>query len=430
MALQISNSVREKWNISLGKMDAQDGSRSVSESESDFNYMQSNEVMEELRRQNGEMTDKAVASIVEVGYLRHFVPFMLQIIAAADEAMVGVQSAAVIALGKFMLCSRAVAMQHVDMIFQTLSQTERSAKVRHACLAVIADMIKFIPNQPCLSNDGLCSLILLLKDKILHPAVLHILLGHCSTSVINVDGHLGHVCACLVNIEDQPAVLSFLRTYFQSNSRQSTLARLLYKVYSEISLCQHLKTDLLQVMVVTLQAFGSPAIEQDLALALVKRLVERVDFVAVSLLPLMCSYRVFVHLARLIIHRKLAIMVADRDENFRGAARRLADMLSADISTKRRGVVHYFNAESILESERISLLTEAVELLRSGCKTAIGQHEQVEAGDEKLEQESLTRFQTGSMPGSGRLHPSPFGGADKLPTTCTSTRSTERGRPT
>lgn len=67
---------------------------------------------------------------------------------------------------------------------------------------------------------GLCA-------RQMRHAALKIFLDLCYSRVMNVDGHLGHICSCLLDDVDRPPVAQFLRTFFQRNKRELSESKLL-----------------------------------------------------------------------------------------------------------------------------------------------------------------------------------------------------------
>lgn len=73
-----------------------------------------------------------------------------------------------------------------------------------------------------------------------------------------------------------------------------------------------------------------------MAALLVRRLVERIDPVAVQLLPLIRSANISVHLASLVVQRKLAFSVSDSHSTFGVMATDVVDFLSRELEIIKR----------------------------------------------------------------------------------------------
>lgn len=86
---------------------------------------------------------------------------------------------------------------------------------------------------------------------------LQILCDLCESRVINTDGHLGHICSCVLETADRPRVTQFIRQYLHRNQREIPAPKLLYKIYNEVAEVSYLpEGGLLRTMVVLLEDVG------------------------------------------------------------------------------------------------------------------------------------------------------------------------------
>jgi len=258
-----------------------------SDDDDEFNYMR----REEQRREEVEAIEEGVSAVVlEGGPLHRFLPIIAEVLSeqlpasgSANDAEV--QASAVIALGKFMLCSRQLAEEHVKSIAEVLKKGKHP-RVLHAALAVLADMTMFIPNNAALHrSDGQNVLTQLLTDDILGRAALHQLLRLCSIRVVHATSHLGAIAASLKHGSDEPSILAFFANYLRNNTKRSgsSKARLLYKTYCDLPE-QFSAADKKTVMLRLISSFCDHQTEKELTALLAKRLIEHVDSTAAELL--------------------------------------------------------------------------------------------------------------------------------------------------
>ena len=283
----------------------------------EFNYMH----REDQRREDAEALDESVSAVVEEGGPMHrFLPLITgvlshQLLPNTSQDAAEIQASAVTALGKFMLCSRQLAETHVGSVAK-VQQHAQHPLVRHAALAVLADMTMFIPNHAVLHrSDGQTVLTQLLDDGVLGRAALQQLLRLCSIRVVHATSHLGSIAAGLKHSVDEPSILAFFGSYLRSNTKRSgsSKARLLYKTYCELP--QRLSSDeSVQVMLRLVHEFCDPAAEKELTALLAKRLVEHNDSTAASLLyeRRTASSHTVPSLVALIGQRKLAAFAMTR----------------------------------------------------------------------------------------------------------------------
>ena len=267
----------------LQSMEGQD----QDDDDDEFNYMR----REEQRREEVEAIEEGVSAVCQTGGpLHRFLPMITGIIqqqlsAKASSHAVDVQTSAVIALGKFMLCSRQLAEDHINAITELLARSYH-AQVKHAALSVLADMTMSIPNHVALHReDGQSVLTELLDDDVLGRAALHQLLRLCSIRVIHATGHLGSLAAGMQSDCNVPSITAFMQNYLRTNAKRggSTKARIIYKTFCDLP-DRLAAEDKQKVMLRLISSFCDGPAEKELTTLLAKRLIEHVDTTAASLL--------------------------------------------------------------------------------------------------------------------------------------------------
>ena len=261
----------------------------------DFNYMN----REEQRCENAEVADETVTENITLGAFARFIPMLQQIIASSCSADDGdtvytaeasaLRVAALIAIGQYMVQSRKLAGTHCNEVVRVLHNGCDST-TRHAALAVVSDLLHIIPTHASLIEaDGYCVLATFLHDTSLGRAALQTLMRLCSIRVLQIDIHLGVIAGCLgcFDNQDDDKIFSFFSTHIHAAKRSpAQKARIIYAAMCQCSAAAHElpSADGATQAMVALATEFSKGSSDELAALLVKRLIDRIDPVAVAVL--------------------------------------------------------------------------------------------------------------------------------------------------